>query len=81
MSGVGAPATRPRTWPNSATPTPGGDEHPHHMSGVGAPATRPRNCSPGAYTLGLARNVSGVGAPATTAPPCSAGALTAPLCP
>eukprot|EP00661_Eupelagonemidae_sp_cell13_P020816 gene20816-biopygen4110 len=38
MSGVGAPAVRPRNH------APGGDDptsHPH-MSGVGAPAVRPR---------------------------------------
>eukprot|EP00661_Eupelagonemidae_sp_cell13_P021606 gene21606-biopygen22185 len=40
MSGVGAPATRPR---NSVRPRKSGPGHgPGYMSGVGAPAVRPR---------------------------------------
>eukprot|EP00661_Eupelagonemidae_sp_cell13_P021713 gene21713-biopygen20685 len=40
MSGVGAPATRPR---NAVRPRKSGPGHgPGYMSGVGAPAVRPR---------------------------------------
>eukprot|EP00661_Eupelagonemidae_sp_cell13_P021712 gene21712-biopygen11687 len=40
MSGVGAPATRPRT---AVRPRKSGPGHgPGYMSGVGAPAVRPR---------------------------------------